>query len=253
MNDTGFDLRLDRWSKIAGILLPVVVGIGGAIYTVKKDSADEAAMKQAADQQKVQAQYANFAALLPLMLSDDDRKVGTALDIFRQEADTGLEPKNLGPLIDQIEATRPQLKAQAQAASQAASVQAGTGCKAFSSGLYIQVANDKAQLTNGQKLASSLAAASGLPAVQGVQRVDAVPQQTQLRYYFSDSNNPNADKIIAALQHLGFLNVTKQDLSPRYLKDRQCPPPPTFELWIGAADVLDAQGLPHGATKPTGL
>ena len=248
-----FDLFLDRWSKIAGILLPIVVGIVGAVYTVRKDDADKAAKTLADGQQTAQAQYANLVALLPLMTSDDDRKVEIGLTMYQLAAANGQAPPNMGPLFEKIRVRWPQLKVQAQAAAQDASVQAGAGCKPFSSALYIQVANDKAQLANGQKLANSLKEASGLPPVQGVQRVDTVPQQTQLRYYFSDANDKNASNIIAALQQLGFTNVAKQNLSPLYLKERQCPPPPTFELWIGSANALDAQGRPHAATNPSGL
>ena len=241
------DLYLDRVSKCAGILLPIIVGIIGAWYTVRKDASDNAARDQAAAQQIAQAQYSNFAALLPLMLSNDDRQVSTALDLYKQEAAIGQAPQSLGSLIQQIGATRPQFRAQAQAAEQAASVQAGTGCKAFASGLFLQVANDPAQLKNGQALAAKLKSEAGIPSVQGVQRVDAVPQQTQLRYYFSDTNDAEAEKVIAALRQAGFTSVAKQDLSPRYLKDKNCPPPPTFELWVGSADALDVQGQPHGA------
>jgi hypothetical protein len=56
-----FDSSLDRVSKIAGILLPIVVGVVGAIYTIQKDKSDESARVS-------QAQYANFSALLPLIL-----------------------------------------------------------------------------------------------------------------------------------------------------------------------------------------
>ncbi len=235
--EKNFDLKLDRMSKIAGILLPVVVGCIGAWYTVWKDRNDEAA-------QKAQAQYANFSALLPLMLSNDDRQVSTALDIYKQEAIQKEAPLSLAPLVQQIGSTKPQFLAQAQAAEQAASVQAGKGCKQFPDGLFLQVANDKTQLKNGQALAARLASVPGLPPIPGAQRVDAEPEQTQLRYYFSDANNVEAGKIIAALQQIGFSTVIKKDLSTLYLKG--CSPPPTFELWIGANITLDGKGAPRG-------
>jgi hypothetical protein len=245
-----FDLRLDRVSKIAGVLLPIVVGVVGAIYTIQKDQSDTAARQQSATQQVTQAQYANFGALLPLMVSNDDRQVSTALSIYKQEAANGQEPQSLTPLIDQIIATKPQLRAQAQAAEQAVLVPQGTPCKEFLNGLFLQVANDPAQLSDGQALAALLKSETGLPPIPGVQRVDSVPQQTQLRYYFSATNDAQASRVIASLKKFGFSNVARQDLSPLYLKNKSCTPPPTFELWIGAADVLDAQGLPHGLTTP---
>lgn len=253
MSQNTLDLTLDRVSKVAGILLPIVVAVVGAIYTVHKDKSDDSARVQSTKQQVAQAQYANFAALLPLMVSNDDKQVSTALDIYNQEAANGQAPQSLAPLIQQIGATKPQLRAQAQAAEQAASVQAGTGCKEFTGGLFLQVANDPSQLKDGQALAALLKSEAGLPPVQGVQRVDAVPQQTQLRYYFSSVNDPQAEKVIDALHRLGFLTVAKEDLSPLYLKDKRCPPPPTFELWIGSTDALGAQGLPHGLTKASAL
>lgn len=240
-----FDIRLDRAAKIGGILLPVVLGIVGGAYTYYKDRNDERSHDLEKAQQVVQAQYANFAALLPLMVSNDDKQVSTALDIYYQEAGIGLAPQSLRPVIQQIGTNKPQLRAQAQAADQAASVQAGAGCKQFTKGLFIQVANDPEQLKNGQTLASLLKSQAGLPPVQGVQRVDAVPQQTQLRYYASTDNDPEADRVLSSLRDLGFTSVAKQDLSARYLKDKQCPPPPTFELWVGAADALGPGGLPH--------
>jgi hypothetical protein len=147
---------LDRVSKIARILLPFVVGVVGALYTLQKDKSDERARDQA-------AQYANFAALLPLMVSNDDKQVSTTLDIYNQEAANRLAPASLAPLIQQIGAAKPQLRAQAQAAEQAASVQAGTGCRLFPSGLFLQVANDQAQLKDGQALAALLKSEPGLP------------------------------------------------------------------------------------------
>ena len=253
MTQDQFDLTLDRVSKFAGILLPIVVGVVGAIYTIHKDDSDNKARNQATAQQIAQAQYANFAALLPLLVSNDDKQVSTALDIFNQEAAIGQAPQSLGPLIQQIGEAKPQLRAQAQAADQAVSMQAGAGCKVFPSGIFVQVANDNVQLKDGQALAALLKSEAGLPPVQGVQRVDAGPQQTQLRYYFSNVNDPDADKVIAVLHRFGFTNVVKQDLSPLYLKSKTCPPPPTFELWIGSGDALDLQGMPHSLTKPAGL
>jgi hypothetical protein len=244
MAQNTFDSSLDRVSKIAGILLPLVIGVVGAIYTIQKDKSDESARVS-------QAQYANFSALLPLILSNDDKQVSTALDIYSQEAAIGLAPPSLRPLLPQIAAAKPQLRAQAQAAEQAASVQAGAGCKEFPSGLFLQVANNVEQLKDGQALAGLLKSEAGLPPVQGVQRVDAVPQKTQLRYYFSSANDPQADRVIAVLHRLGFSAVVKQDLSPTYLKDKKCPPPPTFELWIGSVDALDERGMPNGLTKPS--
>lgn len=245
MPERNFDLTLDRVSKFAGILLPVIVGLVGAIYTIQKDKSDENAEAQETKRQIAQAQYANFAALLPLLVSNDDKQISIAFDIFNQEAADKQAPQSLRPLIQQIGETKPQLRAQAQAAEQAASVQAGTGCKSFPSGLFLQVANDKAQLQDGQALAARLKSEVGLPPVQGVQRVDAVPQQTQLRYYFSTANDSDATKLVAVLNRLGFTNVVKQDLSSLYLKNKACSPPPTFELWIGSSDALDARGLPR--------
>lgn len=241
----------NRLSKFAGILLPITVGVVGTIYTVHKDESDNESRAQANAQQVAQAQYANFGLPLPLFTSTDDRQVSAGLDIYNLEAAVGRAPQNLEPLLQQIGAAKPQILAQTQAAEQAGSVQAGNGCKVFPSGLFIQVANDQLQLKDGQPLATLLKSEAGLPPVQEVQMVDALPPQTQLRYYFSSVNDPQAAKVIDALKRLGFSGVAKQDLSPTYLKNKNCSPPPTFELWMGAGNPLDTQGLPHGLTTPS--
>ena len=243
MTQEKFDLALDRVSKIAGILLPLVIAVVGGIYTYQKDKSDKYERDRSAEQQ--------LSPLLPLLLSDDERQVTAALAIYNDEAARGLAPLSLIPIIQQLANTKPQSRAQAQLVEQAASLQAGTDCKEFPNGLFLQVANDTEQLKNGQALAALLKSQAGLPPIPGVQRVDAVPQQTQLRYYFSSTNDAQAEKVIAGLHQLGFAGVAKQDLSALYLKNKNCTPPPTFELWIGSADALDAQGLPHGLTKPT--
>jgi len=51
------------------------VGAVGAVCTILKDKSDQKARDQAVARQTVQAQYANFAALLPLMASNDDKQV----------------------------------------------------------------------------------------------------------------------------------------------------------------------------------
>jgi hypothetical protein len=74
-----------------------------------------------------------------------------------------------------------------------------------------------------------------------VQRVDAVPQQTRLRYYFNDSNHSEALRIIHYMEALRYKDIETQDLSGRYL-NVGCPAPATFELWIGSQSPVGPDG-----------
>ncbi len=240
---SSFDRRLDRIEKIANILLPLVVAIVASFYTLRKDHSDEQAQKDLAARDLSQKQYANFTALLPMLLSKDSGTVSTALRVYTVESDLGLEPKELQSLIEDI-GKQPEHRAEAQVAIQAADRQSTGKCRSISPGLFLQVANNADQLHNGQALAAQLKTAPGLPPVQGVQRVDAVPPQPQLRYYFSDENNAQADALISALQTHGFRDIQRQDLSRQYLASG-CPRPATFELWTGAKAPLQPDGDAH--------
>lgn len=115
----------------------------------------------------------------------------------------------------------------------------GSECRFIPNGVYIHVANSTEQLASGKQLANFLRDAGFT--VQGVQRVDVAPKSTQLRYYFSDANNSQASAITGKLEKHRFQKVDPVNLSPKYLKPG-CPAPGIYELWIGTATPLAADG-----------
>jgi hypothetical protein len=238
-NPSKFDERLDRAAKIAGLLFPLVVAVVGGVYTYRKDVNDglvrDAQMKRDESQrnwENIQKQYSNLTALLPLLTSQNASAVTTGLDIYTSEANAGQAPLDLRATIARILAEQPGQAGAASIALDAAKAQMSRACQHDPDGLYIQVANSAEQLVKGRQLANALKSSGQAMAVQGVQRVDAVPQRTQLRYYFTDKNKTQAAKILAELAKRGFSTIDQQDLSPRYLK-QGCAPPGVFELWVG--------------------
>ncbi|PWT73143.1 MAG: hypothetical protein C5B46_05915 [Proteobacteria bacterium] len=246
-----FDRFLERAEKIANILLPVILALVGGLYTYTKDKSDEKTQAQQAARDLAQKQYANLTALLPMLVSKDPPTVSAALEVYIEETKVKQAPESLKGVILSIQQNQPEHRAEAQAAVQAAELQSTGKCKSIPSGLFIQVANDKDQLKNGRVLQELLTSAEGIPPVQGVQRVDAVPQQTQLRYYFNDSNHSEALRIIHYLEALRYKDIQTQDLSGRYL-NVGCPPPTTFELWIGSQSPVgwDGKGKSAFAASP---
>lgn len=236
-----FDRFLERAEKIANILLPVILALVGGLYTYTKDKTDAKAQAQQASRDLAQKQYANLTALLPMLVSKDPPTVSAALEVYIEETKVKQAPESLKGVILSIQQNQPENRAEAQAAVQAGELQSTGKCKSIPGGLFIQVANDKEQLKNGRVLQELLKSAEGIPAVPGVQRVDAVPQQTQLRYYFNNSNNSQALRIIHYLGALGYIDVQTEDLSGRYL-NLGCPPPATFELWIGSQSPVGPDG-----------
>lgn len=247
-----FDTFLDRASKIAGILLPVVVAVVGGIYTRNKDKSDDllrtAQEQRDHDQQNwnnTQKQYANLTALVPLLTSKDPSAVATGLDIYASEARAGQAPLDLQTTIERIQNEQPAQRDRAQAASEAGKIQEmASACHWDPDGIYIQVENSTEQLKNGRQL-KTLLQNSGTPTVQGVQRVDASPKNTQLRYFFTKDNTEAAGRIEAELAKHGIKGIDKVDLTPRYLK-KDCNPPGTFELWIGSSVPLASDGTGPG-------
>ena len=228
-----FDRFLGRTEKIANILLPVIVAVVAGVYAYHKDKSDEKTQAQQAVRDVEQKRYANLTALLPMLVSKDPSTVSAALDVYVAETKVKQAPESLKAVILDIQQNQPEHRAEAQAAVQAAELQNTGKCLSAPSGLFIQVASDKEQLKNARVLQELLKSAEGIPPIQGVQRVNAVPLQTQLRYYFNDRNNSQAMRIIHYLEASGYKDVQPQDLSGHYL-NVGCPPPPTFELWIGS-------------------
>ncbi len=245
-SSSNFDAKIERLEKIAGILLPFVVALVGGLYTLQKDRSDSLtrAQQQARDDyqrewDKTQQQYSNLTSLVPLLTSSNPAAVATGISIYTSEANAGHAPVDLENTIRRIGNTDPNLAGQVQAAVEATKVQMASECKFNPNGIYIHVANSSEQLASGQQLANFLRD-SGFT-VQGVQRVDVAPTSTQLRYYFSDANTTQATAITGDLKKHGFGKVDLVNLSPKYLK-AGCPPPGIYELWIGTATPLAADG-----------
>ncbi|MBV9760409.1 MAG: hypothetical protein JO340_07595 [Acidobacteriaceae bacterium] len=235
------DLKLDRLSKLSGIFVPIVIGLVGGYYACQKDCSDRefriAEQKRNEDQREfdnTQKQYANLSALLPLLTSGKQDLVEAAVDVYTSEAKTRQAPTDLQDTIEKLKARFPELANPIDRATEAGQRQI---CKLNPDGLYIQVANDSNQLALGKDLDQRLTKSGISPAVQGVQRIDAGPRTTELRYYFSQRTNAQADQIIRKLNSVGIQDIQKADLSAEYLKPG-CSPPAVYELWIGTSSPL---------------
>ncbi len=247
---SSLDLTLDRLSKIAGILVPLVIGAVGALYTIEKDKSDQATrdaqLKRDQDQRtfdNAQKQYSNLTALLPLLTSDKPNEVKIGLEVYIAETKDSQAPIDLQLSIQQLSNQFPEQAALVQRAAEAGREQQKTQCTANPDGLYIQVANSTEQLDRGKSLARALANHLTWP-IQGVQRIDQGPAVNQLRYYFNPDNDARAANIITALAQSGISPIQKQDLTQRYLKSG-CAPPHVFELWMGTSTPLGASSLPR--------
>jgi hypothetical protein len=242
------DVRLERLSKLAGLFLPIIVALVGGIYTYQKDANDKAVRKaqEIRDENQqtfdnTQKQYANLTALLPLLTSGNPSQVRAGLEIYLSEAKALQAPIDLQQTVARLSNEFPDQAALVQKATEAGQQQQAAQCKASPDGVYIQVANSTEQLDRGRTLAKLMSTSGIMPAVQGVQRIDQPPRSTELRYYFSDTNNALAAKILDELSILGVSPIAKSNLDQRYLKTG-CQPPAVFELWIGGSTPLQANG-----------
>ena len=117
------DDRLDRLSKIAGILLPLVLGLVGALYTYTKDRSDARNLQREERRDLAQVQYGNLTALIPLLTSQDQSSRLLAIEIFTSEAKKHQAPLDLVPSIERLGSEHPEHLKQAMAAVAAAQEQ----------------------------------------------------------------------------------------------------------------------------------
>jgi hypothetical protein len=117
------DDRLDRLSKIAGILLPLVLGLVGGLYTYEKDQSDAHNLQREESRDLAQVQYGNLAALIPLLTSQDSSNRLLAIEIFTSEAQRDQAPLDLVPSIERLGSEHPEHLKQAMAAVAAAQEQ----------------------------------------------------------------------------------------------------------------------------------
>lgn len=121
------DGTLDRLSKIAGILLPLVLAAVGGLYTYTKDKSDAHNLKREEKRDLAQVQYGNLTALIPLLTSQDSSSRLLALEIFTSEAKKHQAPLDLVPSIERLGNEHPEHLKQALAAVAAAQGQMKQG------------------------------------------------------------------------------------------------------------------------------
>lgn len=117
------DDQLDRLSKIAGILLPLVLALVGGLYTYTKDKNDARNLKREERRDLTQVQYGNLTALIPLLTSQDQSNRLLAIEIFTSEAKKHQAPLDLVPSIERLGNEHPEHLKQALAAVEAAQEQ----------------------------------------------------------------------------------------------------------------------------------
>lgn len=121
---SGLDLQLDRLSKVAGILVPVVLALVGGLYTYTKDKNDARTLLREQKRDLRQVQYANLTALVPLLTSQDPSSRLLAMEIFTSEAKKHEAPLDLVPSIQRIGNEHPEHLKEAMAAVAAGQQQA---------------------------------------------------------------------------------------------------------------------------------
>jgi hypothetical protein len=120
---SGLDDQLDRLSKIAGILLPLVLALVGGLYTYTKDKNDARNLQREERRDLQQVQYANLTALIPLLTSQDQSSRLLAIEIFTSEAKKHQAPLDLVPSIERLGNEHPEHLKEAMAAVTAAQEQ----------------------------------------------------------------------------------------------------------------------------------
>ena len=113
---SSLDYRLDQLSKIAGILLPLVVAVVGGLYTYEKDANDARTLQRQERRDLQQVQYANLTALVPLLTSQDQSNRLLAMEIFISEAKKHEAPLDLVASIRRLGNEHPEHLKQALAA-----------------------------------------------------------------------------------------------------------------------------------------
>jgi hypothetical protein len=117
------DGQLDRLSKIAGILMPLVLALVGGVYTYTKDKNDARNLQREERRDLAQVQYSNLTALIPLLTSQDPSNRLLAIEIFTSEAKKDQAPLDLVPSIERLGNEHPEHVKAAMAAVAAAQEQ----------------------------------------------------------------------------------------------------------------------------------
>ena len=120
---SSLDYKLEQLSKVAGILLPVVVAVVGGLYTYVKDQNDARTLQREEQRDLKQVQYGNLAALIPLLTSQDASSRLLGMEIFTSEAKKREAPLDLVASIKRLGSENPENQRQATAALAAAQEQ----------------------------------------------------------------------------------------------------------------------------------
>lgn len=122
---SNLDKTLDQLSKIASILLPLVVALVGGLYTYEKDKNDARTQLREQRRDLQQVQYGNLTALIPLLTSQDPSTRTLGMEIFTSEAKKREAPLDLVSAIKRLGAEHPENQGLTTAA--AAAVVAANG------------------------------------------------------------------------------------------------------------------------------
>jgi uncharacterized protein HemY len=119
---SSLDSKLDRLSKMGGILLPLVVAVVGGLYTLEKDRDDARTLQRQDKRDSQTVKYANLAALVPMLTSQDLSNRLLAIEIYTSELKKDEAPPDLKCSILRLCAEHPGWTA-AKAALEAAVAQ----------------------------------------------------------------------------------------------------------------------------------
>src|ERR1035441_1160721 len=111
---SNLDNRLDRLSKIAGLLLPLVVALVAGLYTYEKDKSEARTLQREERRDRQQAPNGNLAALIPLLTSQDPSSRALAMEIFTSEAKKHEAPLDLVPAIKRLGTEHPESQSRSE-------------------------------------------------------------------------------------------------------------------------------------------
>jgi hypothetical protein len=243
----------DKWAKaeiiigaVAGILLPVMVGIVGGVYTYIQDKHNDASLEQEHENEEVRRRADRATTLLKHFASDSPRERLLAIKVAEQLAKEKQLPGELVPVI--VEIAKDDKSSDVSGAATEAAAKTTEVTTVSSTGktevvqstaqeslaklpprVYIHVRNED-QRSKAEQLAARLQEAGFL--VPGIQKVATGPNNSELRF-FAGSEQADTDVLIKTLAELG-LKVNPVDLSNRFKNSTSSIRPRHYELWIDA-------------------
>jgi hypothetical protein len=209
---------------IAKLLIPVVLALGGYIFTER----------QAADQ-RARQQLERDSGYIKLLVSDNDRERDLGLKIIDALQKNGDFSPMLVPVVQAVAQGRPSDPATRNAQNILAKVQAAQptvgpappSSPEQRSRVYIQIARED-QRDDAQKLEQALN--SGGYSAPGVELVQTPTRNTYIRY-FSPSKKDQAEKVQQIMQQLGIAAAIQN------FSNAQSASSPDLEVWLGASET----------------